>query len=264
MARLLIWRVSADMVADNPIAGLGVGQFNQHYMLYQADYFKQHPDSDFLMVADNAAYPYNEILHVLIEQGLIGLIALGVLIVVVCLMATDKTLLAPFVAMLVFSCFSYPSYKLGLLVLFPISLGIISSKKSLEMHARWAYIGTIGLWGVTSFAIITGWNFSHEARRCFRRLMQSYDTLSADFVTEQFDRLHVDSRFNTMYLLGMMKYPQKMADKTRFRHITPTCENWCDIGDYYTDQGAFHRTEEYYRTAALMLPTRLTPNYRLP
>ena len=263
MARLLIWRVSADMVADNPIAGLGVGQFNQHYILYQADYFKQNPDSDFLMVADNAAYPYNEILHVLIEQGVIGLIALGALIVVGCLMATDKTLLAPFVAMLVFSCFSYPSYKLGLLALFPISLGVIGSKKSLEMHGRWAYIGTIGLWGVTSFAIITGWNLSHEARRSSRQLMQSYDKRSAEFVTEQFDRLYVDARFNTMYLLAMMKYPHEMADETRFCHIIPTCENWCDIGDYYAEQGAFHQAEEYYRIAALMIPTRLTPNYRL-
>lgn len=40
-------------------------------------------------------------------------------------------------------------------------------------------------------------------------------------------------------------------------------ENGAILVIIYAEQGAFHQAEEYYRIAALMIPTRLTPNYRL-
>jgi len=72
-ARLLVWRVGTEMAAEKPVAGYGVASFHQVYMPRQAKYFEAHPDSPLRMVADNAVYPYNEPLHLLMEQGIIGL-----------------------------------------------------------------------------------------------------------------------------------------------------------------------------------------------
>ncbi|GHV01726.1 hypothetical protein FACS1894159_09940 [Bacteroidia bacterium] len=73
-ARLLVWRVGIEMVARRPATGYGVASFHRVYMPRQGDYFEAHPDSPWRMVADNAVYPYNEPLHVLMDQGLVGLI----------------------------------------------------------------------------------------------------------------------------------------------------------------------------------------------
>jgi len=119
-ARMLIWRVSADMIADKPLFGFGAYGFNMHYMLYQAEYFKNHPDSIFTLVADNATYPYNELIHITIEQGIIGLSLFLMLLYSIVTHTPDFRKVAPLMTLLIFSLFSYPSYKHSLAMLFPI------------------------------------------------------------------------------------------------------------------------------------------------
>lgn len=45
--------------------------------------------------------------------------------------------------------------------------------------------------------------------------------------------------------------------------IVPTCELYCDMGDIWLSKNNPVQAETYYRTAAAMLPCRLTPNYKL-
>ena len=261
-ARLLIWRVSADMITDNPITGHGVGAFNRQYMLYQAEYFKRNPDSQFSMVADNAAYPYNEFLHIWIELGIVGLILILAMVTIAVVIPVDKTMSAPLVALLVFSCFSYPSYKLGLLVLFPILLGIISSKSLLEVKNQWVLGLSILLFATTLFWSGSGYMSYHRAKYNTRLLLHSWDKDAADYVTTHFNRLQADYRFNTQYFSIMLNHPS-MMDEAKLGRIMPACENWCDIGNYYADKGRYEHAEKYYKKAAFMIPTRLMPNYLL-
>ncbi|MBN2596922.1 MAG: O-antigen ligase family protein [Marinifilaceae bacterium] len=77
--RMLIWKVAAHFIADYPILGVGHDRFKAHYMDYQADYFREHPNSKFELVADDNQYAFNEPLHVWAENGLIGiLLATGI------------------------------------------------------------------------------------------------------------------------------------------------------------------------------------------
>ena len=62
--RLLIWYCTMDMIADKPFLGYGSNGWIANYMYYQAKFFEEHPNSDYAMVADNAAYPYNEFLWI--------------------------------------------------------------------------------------------------------------------------------------------------------------------------------------------------------
>lgn len=260
-ARLLIWRVSAEMVAERPLTGHGVGQFNRRYMLYQARYFAQHPDSQLLMVADNAAYPYNEFLHAALEQGLIGAAILLLLIATALVTGRDGTALAPLAALVAFSCLSYPSFKFGLLALYPLLLGGIGGHAPLPRNVRRSG-ALLALSVVLAGLAVGSYALRQQTNRYTSILMHRYDEPAARFMAGRVDKSPSDLRLNALYLHWIIKYPE-MAGESQLRRIFPTCENWCDIGDLYAAKGMSDRAETNYKTASLMIPTRLRPNYSL-
>lgn len=69
--RILVWKCTLDMIAEKPWWGHGIHSFKSEYMLYQANYFKAHPDSKYALLADNVQTPYNEYLLFIAEHGII-------------------------------------------------------------------------------------------------------------------------------------------------------------------------------------------------
>lgn len=112
--RLLMWRVSMDMVKDRPLFGFGAHGFTAHYMQYQAQYLALNPESPFLLLADNVNNPFNEYLLVLVNFGLAGFAVLLVLLFLLvrrllCLAIPCRILLLSLTAaIMVWSFFSYP------------------------------------------------------------------------------------------------------------------------------------------------------------
>jgi O-antigen polymerase len=70
--RLLIWRCSAELIAQKPLVGHGKNGFIANYMNEQADYFTRHPDSKYTILADNIRHPFNEYIKSIVEYGIIG------------------------------------------------------------------------------------------------------------------------------------------------------------------------------------------------
>ena len=70
--RLLIWRAGIPMFLAHPFLGKGVTSFMTDYMYAQADYFAIHPNSPFTLFASDHCQPYNELLRLLCEEGLVG------------------------------------------------------------------------------------------------------------------------------------------------------------------------------------------------
>ena len=96
--RILIWKISLEMVKDKPILGYGFDGFRKNYMNYQAAYLqeKQLPET-INNLADDNHHAFNEFLRIIIEQGIIGVIILFIFLIISCL-----------TALLFFSFFSYP------------------------------------------------------------------------------------------------------------------------------------------------------------
>ncbi|HLP05969.1 MAG TPA: O-antigen ligase family protein [Paludibacter sp.] len=71
--RLTIWKVSAGMIAEKPLAGYGYGLFQREYNLHQADYFnrKPRPEQE-RMNAGYTAMAYNEYVEQTVMGGLPG------------------------------------------------------------------------------------------------------------------------------------------------------------------------------------------------
>lgn len=259
LARLLIWTVSLQIFIDYPIIGIGPGQFNLKYMLYQAEYFRSNPDSIFSMVADNAAYPYNEFIHVIVELGFIGGLIFILLLIVVFKFAKHRHILSPLTTLLVFSCFSYPSWNLFLLILFPVFVGIAGCNKTVLNFAP-NHCRHILTW--LSISCIIG--------------IASYNTMvftkMEDYFTKYrppdsglnllFAKAYTNHKVNILYTDVVLNNPSFLEAGISGK-IFPMCETWCKLGELNEMQNDFDSAECYFRIAANMIPTRIKPKYLL-
>jgi len=81
--RLLIGKVSIEMIKDKPIWGYGYDGFKRNYMDYQAKFFTDNPNSEEILVAGDSNYAFNEPIQLIVEYGFIGtlpLIIVGLLL----------------------------------------------------------------------------------------------------------------------------------------------------------------------------------------
>lgn len=70
--RLLIWRASWHLFENHPVFGNGTTTFAEGYMFAQAEYFTRHPGSSLMIFANDHGQPYNELIRLLCEQGVVG------------------------------------------------------------------------------------------------------------------------------------------------------------------------------------------------
>lgn len=266
-ARLLIWRVSADMIADKSFTGHGIGSFNKEYMLYQADYFGKHPDSWFAAVADNAAYPYNEFIHAAIELGAIGLFLLCAVFAAALLSKSGNDVgrlnKVGLVGLIVFSCFSYPSAVFPLFFLFPLLLAASTDGKRVIRLPKGLRIGLmVGLFLVCLIAV-KEWKFYRQASAEVGQMGAEDHSGSSRFVNTHFEKLVNNLMFNAAYIEFVFLRDREHFPDERIHSLLPSCETYCDIGNYYFERNQFDQAERYYWTASRMIPTRLRPNYLL-
>lgn len=110
LGRVLIWNNSVEMMKDKPLAGHGAGSFMSDYMVYQADYFKDNPASEYAVLADNVSHPFSEYILIAVEYGVIGILILAIIVILV--VRAGKKELSPYVlglmSVAIFACFSYP------------------------------------------------------------------------------------------------------------------------------------------------------------
>jgi O-antigen ligase len=81
--RVLIWKVSIEMIKDKPIFGYGYDGFKRYYMDFQAEYFENNPDTKDALVAGDTNYAFNESLQLAVEHGVIGIILITTIILLV-------------------------------------------------------------------------------------------------------------------------------------------------------------------------------------
>lgn len=72
-ARLRIWLSCIEFIRNAPILGHGSGSFTSTYMPFFSEYLPTQT-TDIQMLADDIRSPYNELIHILYEQGIIGVI----------------------------------------------------------------------------------------------------------------------------------------------------------------------------------------------
>jgi len=177
--RMLIWKVSSNIIKDYPILGVGQDQFKAYYCDYQADYFRNNTGSEYESLAVDNQFVFNEFINIWVENGIVGLIIFMILLFFifkssvnlknvpvvlkdeVYLIGNKKTplphlsvvqlinlLKASILSIIVFGCFAYPSEILPIKVVVVVCLAMlstaISSQKKQETNSVNSSI--ISLW----------------------------------------------------------------------------------------------------------------------
>lgn len=252
--RLLVWLNTLRLISDNPILGWGAGGWTANYMLYQADFFATHPQSSFIMLADNVAYPYNEILHIGAEHGLPGM-ALFIWIIIESFRVRpsdcqSESLLVSFWAFIVFSLFSYPFDIVLMLALFAFLAG------SLEFRPVFFIRIPQLIHKISFFIMLTILSsLSVHFYRLYKKAWYNPELL-----------LYFQYNPEIMYMYSQMEtVPDSMRSDILYRtsFLCPDSEIYCLLGDENMEKGNLDKSEWFYRKAVDMIPSRIAPRYRL-
>ncbi|MGV8090413.1 MAG: O-antigen ligase family protein [Mangrovibacterium sp.] len=272
--RVLIWRVTAGMILDRPFFGHGTGGWTARYMYYQAAWFEKHPGSPYAMLADNAAYPYNEFLHIWVEQGILGLcLVLTLLYHVIFYRPDDKInriLKSALSAFAVFAFFSYPANVFLLALLLFFILGVIKSKPLFSCRVPQSFRYVFPALCIITAGLLSGMSyyFYRNALTEVRRLVLEKGV--NDPAPVFFDSHYPLFRNNPVIMDAYAQYSFRNHTLERAEQvlrataaIIPTCGLYCDMGEIAEKKGDFSGAQKYYQLAADMVPSRITPKYRL-
>jgi len=271
-ARMFIWKVSATMIAESPLLGHGAGSYPSGYMLAQGAYFECHPDSRFAVAADNNFVAYNEYLHLVCEQGVVGLLLLLAVFLSALGSATVSgreggTAKCALVALLVFSCFSYPASVLPLKMFFVLSVGMLPGRELWRMTFRGKAPGTLLsllLLGLFIFSAMHYGRF-HRAYATLGGMLEGEPEAMAQG-KEDFPEFRYDTEYvlnHAQILFVHHDYQQSLNPLRQAAALCPSSTVYCHLGEALQRTGHYQEAERAYMQAALMTPGFITPPYQL-
>ncbi len=266
-ARLLIWRVSLQMATENLLTGHGVQSFSSLYMPTQADFFEKNPDSIFKNVSNNHFQSFNEYIHLLCEQGIVGLSIFILIIFFSVKYSNIYFIKAGLLSLLVCSAFIYIADIFSILCLFPIFIGLLGSSikpVTIIEIKRLLKITLISLFVCTSSIAILFNNKYNVAETFLRHLLLHNEQRPVD---ESCSNILIKNHtFSLFYAKQLTFYENKdLAIQTIekiSKHIS-TSDMMSDLGQLCKQAGYVKKAEEYFIVSSLMNPQKLTPLYFL-
>lgn len=271
--RLLIWCCSLEMVKDKPLFGHGPGGFAAGYMNYQADYFRTHPDSPYVRLADSVQHPFNEYLSVAVDYGLLGvavLVALGWGVVRRYRRAAvgrDPAVRAAGTCLLaigVFSLFSYPLFYPFTWVMALFSLWVIFGK---PWPQRWLARGVaVGLAAGLCVWTVTDWRL----QRAWYRVDSLATRGNPSASLSRYRELYPEFVWNRYFLYNFAYVLNEAGEYAEGLAVAEACGRlWADYyvellrGEAALKLERYDEAERAFDQAAAMCPNRFMPLYKL-
>lgn len=278
--RLLIYKVSAVMLKENLLWGIGHGQFKIQYNQYQASYFAAHNiDSKEALLADNTFYAFNDFLQGIIENGLIALLFLAAIIFLLVLQikkaktnASNKHFFTASVASLLCiltgALFSYPLQILPIAIQATLCLCIINSfETGKEFQIELSEMGRNiagGMLILLSTLLLIHFSFyfnnKRETNQAFelkragfrQKAIEKYRNLNSSYIQEG----------NMLYLYAQELY--YINQPTQAREILNRAKKFYCTNEVYKLSAAieselknYKQAEADYKTAINMVPNRM-------
>ncbi len=261
--RLLIWRVTADMIADSPVTGHGSGSFAEKYMYYQAGYFKNHTDSMFADRAGVVDRSFNDLLRAWSEGGIVA-------VAIICFIACNidwkasgkqRIVNAAIISMAVFAMFSYPSCIIHFQFLCAALLACASCKGSENKERNATFIGSM-LLAACCGMVAYSQNREASAAETVRRFIST----SGDAAVDDYEALSCTPSLLAIYATYATMYLPHVESKKLLEYTvtkTPTPDLLCDLALEYAKDKDYARAEETLQTAKYMMPRKIRPQYEL-
>ena len=274
--RVLIWKVTAQMIGKRPLTGFSPQGFAAEYMHFQADYLKRQGTPTEKWLADNNHYVYNELLRWWVEYGIIGLLFY---ILFVCQLLCYKewgirSLCAKMVclAALSWGFFSYPDHVFPVLLLCTFAMAELSNqeRKTLfrlpRLSSSFSCIVIIGLiaWMSVRLAGV------YRSYRDLHYLSLKSAVMSQSEMLASLAHLEASMEHETLFWL----YYCHMLDKYRqdsllleklphWEQLYPSTHTYVLKGDALQRLGRLGEAETAYTIASYMVPSRQRARYKL-
>ena len=275
--RSIIYLISILNISHHPIWGSGIGSFSHQYAEEMASFSLRNPFFNY-QSADVTSSAYNCLLQIGVEQGLLG-ICLAVTLVVLMLVRlnkTGKTLGIGLLSLLIFSMFSYPFDLLPYQIIFVLiaayaGTGDEKNFASSTNSKKWSrsYFVPIALFGlVFLFSLFTHWQMTERAKAESDYRMMAGVT-NAAFLDDFYELLPL-LRSNERFLFDFSKILEKDGrynDSNAILRLGTLVSNdpmlYVIQGNNYSKMGFFEEAEQAYQKAFHMMPNRLYPLYQL-
>ena len=278
--RVLMWKVSWAVMLKQPVGGSGFGTYCGAYGVGQADYFKEHPASPAVAIADVPEYGFNEYLERGVETGVIGMaLFLSILLLALYKLLKAKSLLAyGLIAIMVFAFFSYPFSQLPFQILIVIFIATgagyrrdFCARQNVERIG-----GRISKALMCLLFLITGLELSGiyrekiDTTKAWKQLRPIYQAQSYDVARKEYAELYPLMKDNPRFLF---EYGHTLNKTGRFTQSNAILKEGAQlsadpmfyniIGNNYKGIGDYNGAEKAYKYAFDMLPNRLYPLYLL-
>ena len=256
--RFLLWRVGGDMIVENPLFGRGAPGVAADYMYYQAEYFRNNPESGFVKISNNHYQSYNIFVQMLVEHGVVGFVLLMGVIWAAFARCGKGVWRYVLLCLLAASCFTYTNHVFPLMLIFPMALGMLREKESGVVKAGFPIriaVGVVGLFLIGYSVIALG-----RYESVCRVVEKGGFVGSKDFM----ELCRNNRNFNLQYSMNIFNSDElAVAEKLEMMEFLnegmTTSEKICDMGDLYFAAGNLAMAEEYYLRAHYMVPCRIIP-----
>lgn len=266
-ARLLIWRVSSEIAIEKPITGHGINSFSSLYMPAQADYFKKHPDSIFKDVSNNHFQAFNEYLHLLFEQGIVGLLIFSLIIIFAFKYSNLLPIKAGLISLLICSAFSYLADVFAVFCYFPVFIGLLACDdkaiKKYKINIYSKLFMTVLFLLLTVFTV--GLRVKYiNAEEELHHLLHHGENVKIDEDTK--DILIRNHALSLVYAKQLTYTNNKDVAIRTIEDIAKyisTSEMISDLGLLCQQAGYLNKAEYYFIQAGFMNPSKIVPLYNL-
>lgn len=276
--RLLIWKVSTHLIAEQPWVGIGGGQFAGAYGKAQATYFANGtatPQEE--RVAGSPEYSFNEFLQITVEHGLLGLgLFLFVLINAFQQAWRNKQigLVGSLSALLTFSCFSYPFHVPQLLALLALFLALAHGPTSIPFYHKANSLVLIGTtWILLLIAFIgqyNQWQVRQEALQKWQEERIYYNIQIYEGTVDCYRKIYPALQTNPHFLF---EFGQCLSKTEAYQESNQILQEglqyssdpmfWNILGKNYQALGQYSEAENCFLQAHHLIPHRLYPLYLL-
>ncbi|PCH70294.1 MAG: hypothetical protein COC06_05250 [Bacteroidales bacterium] len=275
--RILIWQVSWEMIKDKPVLGHGYGAFQAEYMNYQAEYFKNKPDSEFELLADNVKHPFNEFVKLAVEFGITGLVVvLLVILFVLWKLMKSKDQNSPLVlsgllSFLVFACFSYPLQYIAVWLLLAFYLSVLLPSKKIRFENTPFVLIAKSL--IIIACVFSLYNIINHIKLEIRWKTIALNSLkgNTEKMLPEYEKLYSASLNRNPFFL--YNYGAELNVANRFDKsidvLTECQQQFNDydlqmlLADNYDKKGEADKAIQTYQHASNMVPCRFLPLYKL-
>ena len=268
--RLLTWIASLLTWQHSPWMGVGIGGFHEAVANGIAEYYVHTPTSPLFSSGGVAEYAFNDLLKVLVEQGLIGAMLLIGLVVGVLfrLWSHSQPLFYGMLSLLVFSMFSYPFELLPYRIIAVMMTAWAASVQSRESEGGTSChrVALPLLLLIPSFLMSKEIALRLEANNDYGLIARmEHEAFIKDYY-ELWPRKNDDARFLFDFGKILRAHGRYNDSNEMFRQgsqISADPMFQVLMGNNYRDLECPDLAEASYKRAFLMMPNRIYPLYQL-